>query len=295
MDDALHWAQEIQLFILAHTIYSSMYQPVDATLGSAQPMGTPANDVSHLPPQLPVATAAAEASVFFVETTNTYLPHTITPLPTTGAYTHTTTAYPYHSMNNQTSTTDSLITPILNTHTSTASPPGPSHEVLNLSHNDPDCDHERENAPIRTQRMGFGSINIYDVSVFTMVNDAFVFTINITNVKAPTIPAEYRVRFERILCNAYRRSNPTPGGVLITSQDEYLVYAIMVTGSRQEVVGHIKTGLEEVRAHARLRRVSTLSFSRLGSRKTLCQWKQIEDIIYHLFWQDTVTINMYHC
>ena len=273
-----------------------MYQPADATLSPAQLMVPPTTEVaSHLPPQLPAVAAAAEAPIFFISTTSTYLTQTITPIITTGIYTHATTAYPYHSMHSQTTTRNSLITPIPTTPNPTASPPGPSHEILNISNVDPDSDHEHDIVPIKTRRMGFGMIKLYDVGAFTMVNDAFVFTIDISNVRAPTIPTEYRVRFERILCNAYRRCNPTPGGVLIASQDEYWVYAIMITGTRQEAIGYIKTGIDEVRAHARLRRLSTLSFSRLGSGRNQCKWDQIQELVYHAFWQDSVTIHMHNC
>ena len=276
-----------------------MYQPADATLSPAQLMVPPTTEIAthlppQLPPQMPPVAAAAEASMFFLDTTGTYLTQTITPITTTGIYTHSTTEYPYHSMHSQTTTRNSLITPILTTPNPIASPPKPSHEVLNLSNVDPDSDHEREIVPMKTRRMGFGTVKLWDVGAFSMVTDAFCFTIDISNARAPTIPMEYRKRFERILCNAYRKCTPTPGGVLKASQDDYWVYAIMITGTCQEAIEHIKTGIEEVRAHARLRRLSTLSFSRLGSGRNKCNWDQME-FLYHAFWQDSVTIHMHNC
>ena len=236
------------LIISTTYILFSMYQQSgEAVIGSEQPIS---NEISTLP-----LTAAAEP-VFFVQTTHTFLTHSIAP-STTGIY--TTTPYQYHPLNNQTSTTACLVQPMMSTQSTVS--PGPTHEVLNLSQHEPDGNNERSPAPMKTRRMGFGTLNVYQEGVFSMISDGFIFTIDITNKKAPTIPVEYRVRFERTLCQAYMRATPAPGGVLIAREDEFIIYALMVTGSGQDIVTQIKTGLEEVRAHARLRRVSTLSFS----------------------------------
>ena len=104
---------------------------------------------------------------------------------------------------------------------------------------------------------------------------------------------EFRARFERILCNEYRKCTPTAGGVLKACQEDHWVYAIMVTGTRQEALEHIKTGIEDIRAHARLRRLSILSFARLGSGKYKCHWDQME-VLYHAFWQDSVIIHIHN-
>ena len=269
-----------------------MFQPSDAAQ-PAQSMGTPTTEnVVDLPPQMPPT--MTQPSMFYIETTNTYLTQAAAPILTTGIYTHATT-YPYQSMHTQTLTRNSIITPLLTTPNPIVSPPEPCYEVLNLSNvGDVDSDHEREIAPIKTRKMEDGTVKLWNVGVFSQVTDAFCFTMDVSNPKAPSIPMEFRARFERILCNAYRKCTPTAGGVLKARQEDHWVYAIMVTGTRQQALDHIITGLGDIRAHARLRRLRILSFARLGSGKFKCHWDQM-DFLFHFFYQDSVILHVHNC
>ena len=156
-------------------------------------------------------------------------------------------------MHTNTQTRNSILTPLLTTPYPIVSSPEPCYEILNLSNvGDVDSDHERVIEPIKTRKMEDGTVKLWNVGIFSQLTDAFCFVMDVSNPKAPSIPMEFRSRFERILCNAYRKCTPTAGGVLKARQEDHWVLAIMVTGTRQQALDQIITGIEDIRAHARL-------------------------------------------
>ena len=175
------------------------------------------------------------------------------------------------------------------------SPPEPCFEVLDLENvGEVDSDHDRIIEPIKVRKIEDGKVQLWTVGIFSQLTDAFCIIMDISNPQKPSIPIEFRSRFERILCNEYKKCTPTAGGVLKARQEDYWIYAIMIAGTRQQALDHITTGLEDVRAHARLRRLRILSFAKLGSGKFKCKWDQFE-FLFHFFYQDTIIINVFNC
>ena len=263
-----------------------------------QTVDTPnTENVATISPQ--VAPAMNQQPLYYIETTNTFLHQVPAPPLTTSTHTHVT-EYPYQSLTTDTYTRNSIVTPLMAAQNPIVppraiSPPEPTFQELDLENvGEVDNDHDRIIEPIKVRKIEDGKIQLWTDSIFSQLTDAFCIPMDISNPQKPSIPIEFRSRFERVLCNEYKKCTPTVGGVLKARQEDYWIMAIMIAGSRQQALDHIETGLEDVRAHARLRRLRILSFAKLGSGKFKTKWDQFE-FLFHFFYQDTAIINVFNC
>ena len=253
-----------------------------------------AENVVTISPQAQ-AQALTQQPLYYIETTNTFLHQVPAPPLTTNTHTH-----PYQSLTTDTYTRNSIVTPLMAASSAIVppraiSPPEPTFQELDLENvGEVANDHDRMLEPIKVRKIEDGKIQLYTDSIFSQLTDAFCIPMDISNPQKPSIPIVFRSRFEQALCNEYKKCTPAVGGVLKARQEDYWIMAIMIAGSRQQVLDQIETGLEDVRAHARLRRLRILSFAKLGSGKFKTKWDQFE-FLFHFFYQDTAIINVFNC